>query len=81
MLLQFGVATKSHDFGGQQNLVPNLKLQNPIELVIIKLLILLCILYRSLSCSNQQLHPNNILGTSLTLNPCKNYSIYGVYQL
>ena len=42
---------------------------------------LLCMIHGSLGSSNQLLNPNNKLGVSLTLNPCANHNVNGVYQL
>ena len=49
-------------------------------LVVVSLLSLLCTLYSSLGSSNQLLHPNDKLGVNLTLYPCNNHNIKGVYQ-
>ena len=80
ILLQFGRARESYFLSGQQNLAPNLKLYYPMVLVILSLFTLLCILYSSLSSSNNLLHPRNNLYMSLTLNPIANHNVYGVYQ-
>ena len=81
MLVQFGEARESKILGGQQDFVPNLKLHHPMVLVIISLLGLVCMLYSSLGNSNQLLHPNNKLGTSLTLNLHINHNVSGFIQL
>ena len=81
MLLYFGGARQSKTLGGQQNLIPNLKLYNPMVLVIVSLLSFLCVLHISLGSSNQLLHPNNKLSVGLTLFLCTNHNIYGVCQL
>ena len=79
MLLKLGRVRESHIFGGQQNLIPNLKLYNPMVLVIVSLLNLLCMLNSSLGGSNQQLHPLKKLSMNLTLKPCTNHNVHGVY--
>ena len=48
-------------------------------LVIVSLLGLLCTLNISLGSSNQLLHPYKKKGMSLTLSPCANYIINGIY--
>ena len=79
MLLQFRGARESQIFGGQQDLVPNIYLHNPIVLAIVNFLSLLCMLHSSLRSSNQLLYPNNKLGMNLTLNPYTNHNSNGVY--
>ena len=81
MLLQFGRARESKTIGGQENLIPNLKVHNSIELIIVSILSLLCMLYSSIGFSNGLLHQKNRLSISLTLNPYANHNIYGVSQL
>ena len=68
-------------FYGQQNIVPNLKLYNPIVLVILNLLSLLCMLYSSLDGPNHLLYSRYKLSVSLTLNLSANHNIYAVSQL
>ena len=68
-------------FGGQQILIPNLELYNPMMLVIISLLRLLCMPHSPLSSPNQLLHSNHKCCTNLTLNHCTNHNINRVYQL
>ena len=81
MLLQFGGARESPNFGGQQNLVPNLEFYNPMVLIIESLLSLLCMFHSFLGRSNKLLYPSHKPSVSLLLNPCTKYDIYGVDQL
>ena len=78
-LLQYRGASESYFFGGQQNFAPNLVLCNIMVLFIVSFLSLLCMLHSSSSCFNQLLHSNNKLSMSLTLNPCTNQNVNGVY--
>ena len=80
ILLQFGRGRESKTLGGQQNLVPNLRLYNPIVFITVSLFSLLFMLHNSLGSFNQLLHPRNKLGVNLTLNPYANHNANGVYQ-
>ena len=52
MLLQYGRVNEPQIPIGKQNLIPNLKLYNPMVLVIVSLLGLLCTLHSSIGSSN-----------------------------
>ena len=79
MLLQFEEAKQSQIIGGQQNPVPNLELHNPMVLIIVSYLSLLCTLYNSLVSSNYLLHPNNELSNESHAKPlCQSKCIWGL---
>ena len=52
MLLQVGKAKESQIFVGQYNFIPNLEVYNPMLLIKVSLMSLLCILHSSLGSTN-----------------------------